>query len=76
VVAAGEKGGDADGDGVKAYRQRPGPTLTGSGDDGGVSGEEVEEAALLLIAGARHAGTSCAVGTISSCRTVAYVGGM
>jgi hypothetical protein len=50
-VAAGEKGGDADGDGVKAYGRRPGPTLTGSGDDVGVSGEEEEEAALLLMAG-------------------------
>jgi hypothetical protein len=49
-VAAGEKGGDADGDGVKAYGRRPGPTLTGSGDEGGVSGEEEEEAALLLMA--------------------------
>jgi hypothetical protein len=50
-VAAGEKGGDADGDGVKAYRRRPGPTLTGSGDDGVSGGEEEEEAVLLLMAG-------------------------
>jgi hypothetical protein len=49
-VAAGEKGGDADGDGVKAYRLRPGPTLTGSGDDG-VRGGEDEVTVLLLMAG-------------------------
>lgn len=32
---------------MKAYRRRPGPTLTGSGDDG------EEEAPLLLMVSAR-----------------------
>jgi hypothetical protein len=47
-VSGDEKGGDIDGDGENGYLVLPGPTLTGSGDDG-VGGDEDGDVGLDLI---------------------------
>jgi hypothetical protein len=47
LPSEGEKGGEGDGNDVKAYLWSPGPMLTDSGD-GGVGGEGEPEATLLL----------------------------